>query len=61
MMTRTLKTILEKVKQHSSEGPLYFTDEAANKHGHTALKLPVAHYELNPIELAWASVKGYCS
>ena len=23
------------------------------------LRLPVAHCELNPIELAWASVKGY--
>ena len=35
------------------------TDEAAQKHGHTVLRLPVAHCELNPIELAWASVKGY--
>ena len=44
-----------KVKQHKP-APLYLTDEA---HGHTVLKLPVAHCEFNPIELAWVSVKGY--
>ena len=27
--------------------------------GHTVLRLPVAHCELNPIELAWTSIKGY--
>ena len=26
---------------------------------HIVLRLPVAHCELNPIELAWGSVKGY--
>lgn len=52
------KTLLAKVKQHRPE-PLYLTDEAAHEHGHTVLRLPVAHCELNPIELAWASVKGY--
>ena len=52
------KTLLDKVKQHRPN-PLYLTDEAAHEHGHTVLRLPVAHCELNPIELAWASVKGY--
>ena len=52
------KTLLEKVKQHRP-APLYLTDEAAHTQGHTVLQLPVAHCELNPIELAWASVKGY--
>ena len=52
------KTLLEKVRQHRPT-PIYLTDEAAQKHGHTVLRLPVAHCELNPIELAWASVKGY--
>ena len=27
--------------------------------GHEVLRLPVAHCELNPIELAWAQVKEY--
>ena len=52
------KTLLEKVRQHRPK-PLYLTDEAAEHHGHTVLRLPVSHCELNPIELAWASVKGY--
>ena len=51
------KSLLEKVKQHRST-PIYLTAKAAHKHGHTVLRLPVAHSELNPpIELAWASVK----
>ena len=52
------KTLLEKVRQHRPK-PIYLTDEAAEQHGHTVLRLPIAHCELNPIELAWASVKGY--
>ena len=39
--------------------PLYLTDEAAEHRGHTVLRLPVAHCELNLIDLAWVSVKGY--
>ena len=52
------KTLLDKVRQHRPK-PLYLTDELAEQHGHTVLRLPIAHCELNPIELAWASVKGY--
>ena len=52
------KTLLEKVKQHRPT-PIYLSDKAAHEHGHTVLRLPVAHCELNPIELAWASVKAY--
>ena len=52
------KTLLDKVRQYRPR-PLYLTDEAAEANGHTVLRLPVAHCELNPIELAWASVKGY--
>ena len=52
------KTLLDKVKQHKLR-PTYLTDEAAQQLGHTVLRLPVAHCKLNPIELAWASMKGY--
>ena len=57
-ITDIKKTLLEKVKQHRPT-PIYLTDKAAHEHGHTVLRLPVAHCELNPIELAWASVKAY--
>ena len=50
------KTLLDKVQQHRLK-PIYLTNEAAKQHGHTVLCLPVSHYELNLIELAWASVK----
>ena len=35
------------------------TDAIAEKFTHRVLRLPVAHPELNPIELAWSVVKGY--
>ena len=44
------KTLLRNKKHRPA--PLYLTDEAAYTHGHTVLRLPVAHCELNPIELA---------
>ena len=37
----------------------YATDAIAEKFTHTVLRLPVAHPELNPIELAWSVIKGY--
>ena len=54
------KTLLDRVRQHRTE-KLCLIDDAAHQHGHghTVLSLLVAHCELNPIELAWASVKGY--
>ena len=27
--------------------------------GHEVVRLPVAHCELNPIEMAWSQVKGH--
>ena len=38
---------------------MYLTDKAAHTHGHTILRLLVAHYFLNQIELSWTSIKGY--
>ena len=57
-ITDIKKTLLKLVQQYRPK-PLYLTEEAIHEHGHTVLRLPVAHCELNPIELAWASVKGY--
>ena len=57
-MTDIKKTLLDLVKQHRPE-PLYLADEVIHEHGHTALQLPVAHCELNPIEMAWSVVKWY--
>ena len=37
---------------------MYLTDKTAYTHGRTVLRLPVVHYELNPM-LSWTSVKGY--
>lgn len=37
----------------------YVIDNLAKDNGHTVLRLPPYHCELNPIELAWAMVKGY--
>ena len=37
----------------------YETDELTEQHRHTVLLLPVAHYELNQIELAWEFVEDY--
>nr|XP_034183440.1 uncharacterized protein LOC117605818 [Osmia lignaria] len=37
----------------------YVIDEYAKQHGHTVVRLPPYHCELNPIELAWAQIKHY--
>ena len=37
----------------------FVTNEIARRHGHAVLRSPVAHCELNPIELAWSQVQGY--
>ena len=39
--------------------PRYVADEMGLAAGHEVVRLPVAHCTLNPIELAWAQVKGH--
>ena len=46
-------------KNHSSQTYQFATDAIAEKFTHTVVRLPVAHPELNPIELAWSVIKGY--
>uniref|UniRef100_A0A1X7UWU3 Tc1-like transposase DDE domain-containing protein n=1 Tax=Amphimedon queenslandica TaxID=400682 RepID=A0A1X7UWU3_AMPQE len=38
---------------------LYHTDRLAHQHGHEVVRLPISHCELNPIEMAWATLKDY--
>ena len=46
-----------RLKEHRPAS-LYLTDKAANEQGHSVLRPPVAHWELDPIEMAWATVKN---
>ena len=45
----------------NSIATVYRTDVVAEAAGHSVLCLPIAHCELNPIELIWAQVKGYAA
>ena len=38
---------------------VYVVDEMLRKHGHSAIRLPPYHAELNAIELVWGDLKGY--
>ncbi|XP_046145252.1 uncharacterized protein LOC123988610 [Osmia bicornis bicornis] len=50
--------LLDLMRKYKRENN-YVIDEYAKLHGHEVLRLPPYHCELNPIELAWASVKDY--
>ncbi|KAE9522154.1 hypothetical protein AGLY_017414 [Aphis glycines] len=51
--------LLERVKILKPQFNEYVIDELAKSADKTVLRLPPYHCELNPIELAWASVKNY--
>lgn len=44
------------LKKHKPE-PIYVIDELLGEHGHTVVRLPPYHCDLNPIELIWAIAK----
>ena len=50
--------LMNKIKE-SNPRKAYATDIIAETNGHVVLRTPVAHCELNPIELVWSKVKGY--
>lgn len=49
-------SLLALVKRHKPE-PEYEIDEIIGQHGHTVVRLPPYHCDLNPIELIWALAK----
>ncbi|CAB3240016.1 unnamed protein product [Arctia plantaginis] len=48
--------LLMLVKKHKPE-LVYHIDGLLGDHGHTVIRLPLYHCDLNPIELVWAMVK----
>lgn len=48
--------LLALVKQHKPH-PIYAIDNLLGDHGHTVVRLPPYHCDLNPIELIWAMAK----
>ena len=56
-----LKSELLQLVRLNSVATIYKTDVVAEAAGHCVLRLPIAHCELNPIELIWAQVKGYAA
>lgn len=51
--------LLDIVKQIKPRYDKYLIDELVKTHNRKMLRLPPYHCELNPIELAWAAVKGH--
>lgn len=51
--------LLDRIPAHfKMEAKTYKVDKIAEEHGHTVLRLPPYHCDLNPIELVWAQVKN---
>ena len=54
-----LKSELYTITQRAGNTTKYTVDEMAKTAGCEVVRLPVANCTLNPIELAWAQVKGH--
>lgn len=48
-----------KIQVHKPANKVYIIDRLLAEHGHTVLRLPPYHPELNPIEKIWALVKNH--
>ncbi|XP_065905339.1 uncharacterized protein [Dysidea avara] len=55
----SLKRDLWEIIKRAKTPARYAIDEIAGSKGHEVVRLPVAHCELNPIEMAWSQVKGH--
>jgi transposase len=51
--------LLDLASLHKPVQPLYADEELAAAHNVKILRTPPYHWELNPIEMIWAQVKGY--
>lgn len=51
--------LYELIKSHKPQHKEFVIDELLGKHGHSVLRLPPYHPELNPIELIWAEIKNW--
>ncbi|XP_060808779.1 uncharacterized protein LOC132903764 [Amyelois transitella] len=47
------------VKKHKEQFKKFNIDAILNEAGHSVLRLPPYHPDLNPIEMAWSQIKGY--
>ena len=56
---KALKCELYSLIVSSNSVTVYVIDEIAKAAGHEVVRLPPYHCELNPIEMAWAQVKGH--
>jgi len=55
-----LKPELYEICKKEATPPQFKLDEIAEKNGHTILRTPQYHCELQPIENCWGVVKNYC-
>lgn len=55
------KQLIEICKRHKPSTPMFTVDQIMTRHGHSVVRLPPYHPDLNPIELIWASLKGKLS
>lgn len=57
--TFTKPELYELIKKNKTETPQYKLDTLLASYGHSVLRLPPYHPELNPIEKIWAIVKNW--
>ncbi|XP_013198703.2 uncharacterized protein LOC106141610 [Amyelois transitella] len=49
------------IKKNKDRYKKFSIDSILNANGHDVLRLPPQHLDLNPIDMAWAVIKGYVS
>ena len=57
--TETKPELYSKIQLHKPTRKVYVIDTLLAKHGHSVLRLPPYHPELNPIEKIWALLKNH--